>query len=643
MSSSNRTSARKTRQKSPVLAASPAPYRLWLWLIFFAASLFFIPQCLDRYLVSRFFFLSVVLLGAVLTLWKVLYARADWRLHGFDLLLLTWYGMNAVSVFWAFSWSEGVFYTCKVLLLFAVYWLVRQAFLYDAQQVRATLVRITAALTLVVSVLLILQFGVAIREHGLDNQRLYDYASGVFGNKGLATDFLFFLLILNLLFRREFAGRFIFPVSFAVLLVLILLLQTRTVYLALVAGMLLYLPLRGMLEPEFRPVLFRRIIPGIVTGVALLAALVSWKGRGTSLAERLNPATYLESASANERRFVWYKTDELNKDHFWWGVGNGSWKFLFPSKSIEGGYRLQEQNIVFTRAHNDYLEVRAEMGMTGAMLFIALFVAAFLAALVALRQSAAPEARSDLPVLLAGLAGYCVIQYFDFPRERIEMQALLGLYFAMLAYHSRAVWASLPGLSIQRVSRVFLALLAAGMLFNIVVGWKRIQGEIHNVKALKAQASGNYPVMQREAAAAVNSFYEYNDVALPLSWLEGIAWYQMNRMPEALGAFEQAYRLNPWAFQVINNYATALVRSGKYSEAITLFEKALAINPRYDEGIFNVAYSWYSLGQYDKALDWLSRIDTISDPSAPAEARKKNQAVLQQKASLQTAIRTKQQ
>lgn len=634
----------KKQQKKP--AATPAPdagrpYRVLLWLAFFVNSLFLLPQVLDRYLISRFFFLSAVLLGGVAWLWSRWKREADWRLDAFSLLLLAWYALNAASVSWAFSWSEGVFYTQKVLLLFGVYWLLRQALAADAAGARLTLLRIVNALTLVVSVVLLIQVGLAFRTYGLDNQHLYDYASGAFGNKSLAADFLFFLLAFNVLFYRDFKDRRVFWASVAALGALILVLQVRTVYLAVAAGALLYFPGRAVLEPAFRPMFLKRILPAALTGIALLAAVLAWKGAGSTLAERLNPATYLESASANERRFVWYKTDVLNRDHYWWGVGNGSWKIWFPSKSIEGAYRLMEKSVVFTRAHNDYLEVRAEMGMVGAVLFIALFVAAFLAAgavLAGRGGRAGPEARHTLLGLSAALLGYCIIQYFDFPRERIEMQALLGLMFAWMAWESRAVWTALPGLSLRKYPGTFLALLAAGLAFNLYIGWNRIKGETHTLKTLEAQSKGNFQTMVREAAAARNAYYEYNDVTLPLSWYEGIGYYQLNQVDSSVVAFEQAYRLNPWAFQVINNYASALVRAKRYGEAIELYQKALAINPRYDEGKFNIAYSWYALGDYAKALDWLARVDTIPNPPGEDE-RKKNAATLKQKADFEKAIR----
>ena len=42
-------------------------------------------------------------------------------------------------------------------------------------------------------------------------------------------------------------------------------------------------------------------------------------------------------------------------------IGSGNWKLQFPSKNISGGFRLQEKDLVFTRVHNDFLEVWAEI------------------------------------------------------------------------------------------------------------------------------------------------------------------------------------------------------------------------------------------------------------------------------------------
>lgn len=615
-------SAVVTTEKDPL-----APYRLVLWLVFGVNSLVLWWQCLDRYLSPRFLFLSLSLLLGLALLWRDLRERADWRLHGFDLLMLGWYAMNVASIGWAFSWSEAVFYSQKVLLLFSVYWLVRQALLRSESMVRQVLQQVTLVLTWAVCGLLVIQLAISFGKHGLDNEALYDYASAVYGNKSLATEFLFFLLVFNVLFHKEFPRKLLFYSSVGLLSVLILLLQTRTVYVAVAVGVLVYFPARAWMAPAFRPVFFRRILPAGVLLLLLFLALIAVKGRGSSLAERLNPATYLESVSANERRFVWYKTDLLNRDHYWFGVGNGSWKFWFPSKNIQGGYRLQEQNVIFTRAHNDYLEIRSEMGMVGAVLFVSIFAVAFLAALSMLRNEKAETTRHDVLVLSIGLLGYCIIQYLDFPRERIEMQVMLAVLLAYLSFHSRSLWAKMPGILIRKSATAFTGLLALGLLINVVIGWYRVTGEIHAMRAMEAQSRRDYRTTVKEAQAARNLFNEYNDVAMPLQWHEGIAWYYLEQMDPCVAAFEEAYRLNPWSFQVMHNYASALLKRGDTQQAISILEQAVAINPKYDEGKFNISYAYMQAQNYPKALEWLQRIDTIPNPQTE-DAKLKNRETL---------------
>lgn len=629
---------RQQKKTIPKAAAPPddgfGAWRIALWLILAGGLLFFWPPCLDRYLAPRFFFLSAALLLSFILVWKDLRENGDWQLRGFDLPLLGWYGLNLASVSWAFSWSEGVFYAQKTLLLFLVYWLMRQALRRNETMVRETLRQIITLITWLVCGIMIVQLGLAFSQHGFDNEKLYDYASGLFGNKSLAADFLFFLLIFNVLLYREQPKRNDFWIMAGVLSLLILLLQTRTVYLAFGTCVVVYSVVWAAINADFRKLFYKRVLPSGLVVIALVAAFVVLKGRGTTLPERLNPLTYLDSGSANERRFVWYKTDLLNREHFWLGVGNGSWKFWFPAKNIDGGYRMEEQNVVFTRAHNDYLEIRAEMGIVGVVWFCALFGFAFLAAIWALfihrrRQEIAEPFAHDLLVAALGLVGYCIIQFFDFPRERIDLQVVLAVLLAWVIFYSGK---NLPKtIAISRIAKPLLLLLTGvGLAFNLLIGWNRIIGETHNVRVFEAQARNDWKTVAAESKAAENTFYEYTDVAIPLAWHEGTGWYQMQQTEKAVAAFKRAYQLNPWSFQVINNYASALVKNRQFREAIPLYEQALNINPSFDDSKLNISFAYFQLGDYLKSLEWIDQVDTIQNPSSEADRAKNLQVQIRQ-------------
>jgi tetratricopeptide (TPR) repeat protein len=152
-------------------------------------------------------------------------------------------------------------------------------------------------------------------------------------------------------------------------------------------------------------------------------------------------------------------------------------------------------------------------------------------------------------------------------------------------------------------------------------------GEVHNVRLLDAQEQGNWSKLASESILAENRFYEYTDAAIPIAWHEGVAWFQLGQFDKARIAFDRAYHLNPWSFQVINNYASTLVKLNRYQESLPLFEKALSINPRYDEGKFNLSFVYYQMGDYTRSGEWLTRVDTIARPSNP-EDREKNRNTL---------------
>jgi O-antigen ligase len=604
------------------------PIKWLLWAVLGVNSVFFIWQCLDRYLSPRFLFLSMALLLGLWFLRKPLLALKSWELHGFDLLMIGWYLFNGASVFWAFNWSEAVFTAQKSLLLLTCYGLFRYFFTLNNTKTRGVILDIVHTLTAVSCLILIGQLGYAALKMGLSNNALYDYASGLSGNKSLAADFLFLLLGLQVLFRREQSRPWVAPLAVILLCALILVLQVRTVYGAVFMAALLYfsLSLRQVLGQ--RNLLLKKILPLFMLFALGLATLVF--GTKGSLAERLNPMNYLDSTSLNERRFVWYKTDLLNADHYWLGVGAGSWKLWFPSKNIQGAYRLQEENIVFTRVHNDYLEVRAEMGILGAIYYLLLFLLAFATATWALWRGKGGE---ELKALTATLVGYCIIQYFDFPRERIEMQVFLALLLAWMAQSSRDFWEKGPVLGISRAKGVLLWVLGGLLAFNVCIGWYRVKGEIGIVKMFMAIQQSKAQQVFELAEESCNPFLEYSDVALPLCWYQGLSKLQTNQAKEAIPYLARAYQLNPWSFQVLNNYATALAMSGNNRDAIPLMEKVLEINPAYDDGKMNLAITYKEIGENDKAANMLARVDTIPNPSTEG-ARLKNREINARKAQI---------
>lgn len=582
---------------------------LFLWMLWFGGALFLLPFCLDRQLVPRFAWIAAVLLWG-LWAFRCQIGRGSWPLGVLDALLLAWYLLNVASIGWAFSWSEAVFYTQKVWLFLGAYAAFRCCLHRDESETLQRLYHATLSLSVVSAAVVAMEVATTVAKHGLDNQHLYDGVGLLFGNKSLSTVFLFFLLILNTFFYKFYKNKNIFWGLVVLITVLLLLLQTRTVYLA--AAVALMVGIAGFWMGR-RPRRLPRHWWAYAIGIVLVASVGVWKIGGT-LVERLNPSAWLDSGTAAERRFVWYKTDLLNQEYPLLGVGNGSWKLKFPAHNLRGGYRLEELQVSFTRAHNDYLEIRSELGWAGILLFCALFLWVAWLGIRALRFN-----HAHVAALLAGLAGYGVVQYFDFPRERLEMQLWLALVFALLAHYGAPLGKQIP------FKKPFIVIASIGLCFTGWIGIQRIRGEWHNVQLLEAASKGDNREVIRAAKAARNPFYEYDDVVLPLPWYEGSAWFALQNYPKAVSGFAEAYRLNPWSYQVINNYATALVQAAAkrdtnmLHQAAQLYKTAIELNPRHNDSKFNLSYTLFLLGDRAAALDRLRQIDTIATPKTPEQ------------------------
>ncbi|MEO0874209.1 MAG: tetratricopeptide repeat protein, partial [Bacteroidota bacterium] len=113
--------------------------------------------------------------------------------------------------------------------------------------------------------------------------------------------------------------------------------------------------------------------------------------------------------------------------------------------------------------------------------------------------------------------------------------------------------------------------------------------------------------IQRQVQRAESDWYDVDPMVVPLSWYEGVAHYVNNDYTAAEPRFAKAYEVNPYNFNVVNNYASTLVQLEEYEQAVPLYRQALEINPRFEDGMFNLAYSLFQLGQYDEALELVNK------------------------------------
>ena len=105
-------------------------------------------------------------------------------------------------------------------------------------------------------------------------------------------------------------------------------------------------------------------------------------------------------------------------------------------------------------------------------------------------------------------------------------------------------------------------------------------------------------------------------MVVPYKWYEGLSYYFDKNYAQAEAPFAEAYKINPFNFNILNNYGSTLVQLKRYKEAIPLYLHAIEINPKFEEGKFNLAFSYYHLGQHQEALRWVNQVEGRADKKA---------------------------
>lgn len=578
---------------------------LFFTLLILGTSLFLLPSLLERYVSSRFTLASGILLWGGIVFYLRSRISPKVAFHVFDILYLVFYLVNVIGISQAHNFGEAVFTAQKIGLSFWAYFLIRHM-LSQSPDIRPAILNITAVLTGILQIFLVGQILYYLGARGLNNDALYA-VSGLMGNKSLASEFLFMLLPFNVMSIYENKGKGFAKLPLALVIIsiaLMAILQVRTVYIALFVFLSVFTAsqLPALINYSFRQWL--KLAASVIAGIATIGLILQMTGSLKAFTDRVNPLNYLESTSASERRFVWYKTRELINDHWWTGVGTGNWKVMFPSKGLSGAYRMQEQNIVFTRTHNDYLEIWAETGFIGLLSYLSIFIIAIVTCVYLLFNEEVARRREAL-LLLLSIIGYCIICFFDFPKERIEHQLLLSLTLAWVAWRGQD-FLSKWGISFNTGIQSATGYLFSGiMLFNLLVGYYRINGDYCAYKV--AYYKNVYPKMIEYSRAGQSIFYTLDPSAVPMSWFEGLGYSQTQQMEKARAAFKNAYDLSPYSFQVISNYATTLAALQEFEAAIPLYLKCMEINPKFEDGFFNLSFCYFSLKKYDTAIEWVSK------------------------------------
>ena len=415
-------------------------------------------------------------------------------------VLLAMFCAYLISGFWAYSKPEWVHSCCKIFLL--------MSFAVVLTSIdRKILLKAIPFLALGIAVFGICQLA----------QKPFPECRGLMGTRNFWSATM--MLMLPFCVKKH---KFIC----LLLLVNIVCLCTKSVFIALPIMALIY---------------FDKKYWSIVGLFIIIAIVLNYQRLGNFL-------------SSQERLEQWQATLCMIKDYPL-GVGAGNWKLLIPEYSRFFSNSRVGESLFYTRPHNDYLWIWAEVGILGLLCYLWIFGYAIW--------------KCKDKAIKAGLVGFCIFSFFSFPLERTFLMLIVLLLLCM---------------AVPKTKRIECKyILIPILLFSMFIFWQRNKTSVQARAVREAGTADDY----YKAVENISEFSLIDDSTAPLHLFRGMYYLQERDYEHATKDFERAFLIHPNHPSVLVNYATSVINTPVARECL---DRALKIRPGFQPAIDNLKY-----------------------------------------------------
>ncbi len=327
----------------------------------------------------------------------------------------------------------------------------------------------------------------------------------------------------------------------------------------------------------------------------ILANLTSngfhWRwGSAVQEIQTRGPLFHGEGETKPEERILLYKNSwEMAKDRPLAGFGLGSFKSVYPayarSAVIDRYFSLDEQP---SEAHNDFIQFWAELGILGAILFVALWFLFFREVWIGLRK---PHGVWCVGIGLAGV-GLFFAALVNFPMSRGPMPPFIFFVYGILMRDGRWKW-NPPQPIVSAMS------IICGLLFIIALYWNvtRLAADSHLETSLRARIRRDLPKAKSEIEAAMHLHPSRKIILFTAARI----YASLGDKVQAIAAYQEGLKAYPHSPNDLWNIGKAYMELNKLDDALAYYQKAIKLLP--DEGSFHfyLGFLYIKRGELDKA------------------------------------------
>jgi hypothetical protein len=312
--------------------------------------------------------------------------------------------------------------------------------------------------------------------------------------------------------------------------------------------------------------------------------------------------------SLSVRLRLWENTLYMGKEHFLTGVGVGNFPVLYPryKRSVALDSVFNEGG-EWRKAHNDYVQTFAELGIVGLILLGWLLFVLIKTSITLLDGETKGEFRYLLMGVLVALGGLSINAFFSFPFQLATPTFIFALYLGVLGGYSS--WNTQPENSVRQgtVSMVLPSwTVAVGVAVAFLLLLILLPFQYHRLTADRYYRKVDALASQQDWAAAIlqaREGYRHNPYRKEFLFQMGRAYLQTGNVDAAIEATEEFLKAYPYYVNAHHNMGVAYVSKGDMDRALQYFDRVFEIIAEYGVAHYMVAQIYELQNELDKALE----------------------------------------
>ena len=498
---------------------------------------------------------------------------------------------------------------------------------------------------------------------------------GLFGNAGYFAEYLILPLPITIslfLVSKNKIIKILLLIGILTMTSTIALTFTRTPYLSLVISFIFMLLLFAISREK---ILFKKnkkifivIFIAIVLIVSLFVIPTSLNEKGTVLStikERVSLSELVSEFTSGRRTAIWKYTIPMIKDYPLLGSGIGSFKYnslRYQAKFFDqGDNRALYPYGVADKTHNEYLQLGAELGIIGLIIFIWLIFAYFNYGLKILKREKNRYKQGIIIGLMGSIMVFLIDSIFWFPLHHSFTSFLfwlcLGLLIVMGLKEDEAVYKSKSNKKITSTKNdihqfkplLFICIILLAAVLSTLVsrpfiariywynGFKEIEKENWNKAIKKYEAALKWDpylgevyydigkILQNKELYGIAGEYlekaekyiDHPDLPLDLA----IIYLKSGKLDEAAVKLKQAISYQPDEKSMLPLYAelgNTYLQLKRYKPAEIVLKDALKIDPDFINAHYGLAGAYLNQNKIEEALVELEKVIELAPDSQEA-------------------------